>query len=114
MNRIIPRIGSVIVTAAVFLFAICLIVNVPFGSYLVCMFLPIGYIMMAAGLHDESDESSSIYQMEAQISEASPRLWHGARTFSPLGYWHTGILGRKTDNAQLVVLLKGVIVDDTE
>ena len=60
MNRIIPRIGSVIVTVAVFLFAICLIVNFPFGSYLVCMFLPIGYIMMAAGLHDESYENRRV------------------------------------------------------
>lgn len=57
MNRIIPRIGSAIVTGAVFLFAVCLIVNFPFGAYFVCMFLPIGYIMMAAGLHNESDEA---------------------------------------------------------
>lgn len=54
MNRMIPRIGSVIVTAAVFLFAVCLMIDFPFGAYFVCMFLPIGYIMMAAGLHYES------------------------------------------------------------
>ncbi len=60
MNRMIPRIGSAIVTAAVFLFAICLIVDFPFGSYFVCMFLPIGYIMMAAGLRHESHEDRCV------------------------------------------------------
>lgn len=60
MNRMIPRIGSAIVTAAVFLFAICLIVGFPFGSYFVCMFLPIGYIMMAAGLRHESREDRRV------------------------------------------------------
>lgn len=60
MNRTIPRIGAGIVTVTVFLFAFCLILNVPFGSYLVCMFLPIGYIMMAAGLHYESCENRRV------------------------------------------------------
>ena len=60
MNRIIPTAGAVIVTAAVFLFAICLIANYPFGSYFVCMFLPVGYIMMAAGLHYESCENRRV------------------------------------------------------
>ena len=60
MNRIIPRIGSAIVTAAVFLFAVCLITNFLFGAYFVCMFLPIGYIMMAAGLHYESYENRRV------------------------------------------------------
>lgn len=60
MNRIIPRTGSVIVTVAVFLFAVCLIADFPFGSYFVCMFLPIGYIMMAAGLHYESYENRRV------------------------------------------------------
>ena len=60
MNRRIPRIGSAIVTAAVILFAVCLIMNFPFGSYFVCMLLPIGYIMMAAGLHHESGENRRV------------------------------------------------------
>lgn len=34
-----------------------MLVDYPFGSYLVCMFLPIGYIMMTAGFQNEcSDE----------------------------------------------------------
>ena len=37
----------------VFLFAVCLIVGFRFGYYIVCMFLPMGYIMMAAGFQHE-------------------------------------------------------------
>ena len=54
LNRTVPRIGAAVVAVSVFLFALCLIVDFTFGSYLVCMFLPIGYIMMAAGFHHES------------------------------------------------------------
>lgn len=60
MNRRIPRIGAGIVTAAVALFALCLMVDFSFGSYLVCMFLPIGYIMMAAGFHHESGDDRRV------------------------------------------------------
>ncbi len=56
LNRTIPRIGAAVAAAAVFLFAICLIIDFTFGSYTVCMFLPIGYIMMAAGFHHECAE----------------------------------------------------------
>ena len=54
MNRVIARVGAAIVTGTVLLFALCLIVDFTFGSYLVCMFLPIGYIMTAAGFRQES------------------------------------------------------------
>ena len=60
MNQMIPRIGAGIVTAAVFLFAIFLLIDFSFGSYLVCMFLPIGYIMMTAGFYCESDEEHKV------------------------------------------------------
>ncbi len=60
MNRLIPRIGAAIVTITVFLFAIFMLVDFPFGSYLVCMFLPIGYIMMTAGFHYESTEEQRV------------------------------------------------------
>ena len=53
MNKRISRIGAAIVSATVFLFAVCMIVDFLFGSYLVCMLLPIGYIMMAAGFRQE-------------------------------------------------------------
>ena len=60
MNRILPRIGAAIVSVTVFLFAICLIADFPFGSYLVCMFLPIGYIMMTAGVQNESSQENRV------------------------------------------------------
>lgn len=60
MNKIISKIGAVVVTITVFLFAICLIADLPFVSYLVCMFLPLGYIMMAVGFQYESCEERKV------------------------------------------------------
>lgn len=60
MNRTIPQIGAAIVTITVFLFAVCLIVEFSFGSYFVCMLLPLGYIMMAVGFQYESRESRRV------------------------------------------------------
>lgn len=60
MNRSIPRIGAAIISVAVFLFAVCMIADFPFGSYLVCMFLPLGYIMMSAGLQHESSNERRV------------------------------------------------------
>lgn len=54
MNGKLSKIGAAIVTVTVFLFAVCLAIDFTFGSYFVCMFLPMGYIMMAAGLRHES------------------------------------------------------------
>jgi hypothetical protein len=60
MNRAIPKIGAAIVTITVFLFAVCMIVDFPFGSYFVCMILPLGYIMMVAGFQYESCEERRV------------------------------------------------------
>lgn len=60
MNKLISKIGAVIVAVTVFLFAVCMIVKFHFGSYLVCMFLPIGYIMMAAGFQQECCEARRV------------------------------------------------------
>lgn len=60
MNRVIPKIGAAIVAIAVFLFAVCMIVDFPFGSYFVCMFLPLGYIMMVMGFQFESCEERRV------------------------------------------------------
>ncbi len=56
MNTLVARIGAATVAVTVFLFAVCLIARFPFGSYVVCMFLPIGYIMTAAGFRRECSE----------------------------------------------------------
>ena len=53
MNRQLSKIGAAVVTVTVFLFAVCILFDFTFGSYLVCMFLPIGYIMMSAGFQHE-------------------------------------------------------------
>ena len=55
LNRMIPKVGSAIVTVTVFLFAIFLLINFSMGSYFVCLILPIGFIMMTAGLHNECE-----------------------------------------------------------
>ena len=60
MNRVIARTGAAIVTVTVFLFALCMIVDFRFGSYLVCMFLPIGYLMTAAGFQHEASEKRRV------------------------------------------------------
>ena len=60
MNRQISRIGAAIVSATVLLFAVFLIVDFSFGSYFVCMLLPLGYIMMAAGLQQEAADDRKV------------------------------------------------------
>ena len=53
MNRTVAKAGALIVTLSVFLFAVFILFDFTFGSYLVCMFLPIGYIMTAASFQHE-------------------------------------------------------------
>lgn len=60
MNKLLPKIGAIIVTITVFLFAVFLIIDYSFGSYLVCMFLPLGYIMMIAGFNNECDKDRKV------------------------------------------------------
>lgn len=56
MNQTIASTGSLIATVSVFLFAVCMLIPFDFGSYFVCMLLPVGYLMMTAGFCAESDE----------------------------------------------------------
>ena len=60
MNKMIPKAGSAIVTVTVFLFALFLIINYPMGYYFVCLILPLGFIMMTAGLHNESENDRKV------------------------------------------------------
>ena len=60
MNQLVSKTGAAIVSVTVFLFAVFLAVDFTFGSYFVCMFLPMGYIMMAAGLRNESDSDRRV------------------------------------------------------
>ena len=60
MNQMLSKVGAIIVTVTVFLFAVCIVCSFHFGSYLVCMFLPIGYIMMSAGFQHESADKTKV------------------------------------------------------
>ena len=60
LNKMIPRAGSAIVTVTVFLFALFLIINYSMGSFFVCMILPLGFIMMTAGLHNECESDRKV------------------------------------------------------
>lgn len=58
MNKRLGRIGSLIVTGAVLGFAVCLAVSFDFGSFLICMLLALGFIMMTAGFAAESGDDA--------------------------------------------------------
>ena len=60
LNRILAKVGSGIVTVTVFLFALFLIINYSMGSFFVCLILPIGFIMMTAGLHNEIESDRKV------------------------------------------------------
>ena len=60
MNKMITKAGSAIVTVTVFLFAIFQIINFSMGSFFVCLILPIGFIMMTAGLHNECESDRKV------------------------------------------------------
>ena len=55
MNHIVSKVGAAIVTISVLLFALCMLIPFDFGSYFVCIFLSIGYVIMSAGFWSESD-----------------------------------------------------------
>ena len=55
LNKIISKVGSSIVTVTVFLFALFLMINFPTGYFFVCLILPIGFIMMTAGVQNECE-----------------------------------------------------------
>ena len=60
LNKTIAKIGSGIVTVTVFLFALFLMINYPMGYYFVCLILPLGFIMMTAGLNNECENGRKV------------------------------------------------------
>ena len=60
LNKMISKVGSVIVTVTVFLFAIFLIINFSMGYFFVCLILPIGFIMMTAGMQNECEKDHKV------------------------------------------------------
>ena len=60
LNKMISKAGSAIVTVTVFLFALFLIINYSMGSFFVCLILPLGFIMLTAGLHNECENDRKV------------------------------------------------------
>ena len=60
MNKTIAKVGSGIVTVTVFLFALFLMINYSMGYFFVCLILPLGFIMMTAGLHNECENDRKV------------------------------------------------------
>ena len=60
LNKTIAKVGSEIVTVTVFLFALFLMINYSMGSFFVCLILPLGFIMMTAGLHNECENDRRV------------------------------------------------------
>ena len=60
LNKTLAKVGSGIVTVTVFLFALFLIINYSMGSFFVCLILPIGFIMLTAGLHNEIESDRMV------------------------------------------------------
>ena len=60
LNKMISKAGAEIVTVTVFLFALFLIINYSMGSFFVCLILPLGFIMMTAGLHNECESDLKV------------------------------------------------------
>lgn len=70
MNEKIARVGSLIVTITVAVFAVCMLIDFSFGSYFICMILPIGFIMMTTGFYNESESNKKVAAMNGVIFAA--------------------------------------------
>lgn len=60
MNKKIGMIGSIINAITVFLFAVFMLIDFNFGSYFVCIFLSLSFIMMIASFENECKEENKI------------------------------------------------------
>ena len=60
LNKMVSKAGSLIVTVTVFLFAVFLMISFSMGYFFVCLILPIGFIMMTAGLQNECEGDGKV------------------------------------------------------
>ncbi|MGN0328523.1 MAG: hypothetical protein ACI4D4_06030 [Lachnospira sp.] len=67
MNEKIARVGSLIVSITVAIFAVCMLIDFSFGSFFICMILPIGFIMMTSGFYNECESSKKVAAMNGVI-----------------------------------------------
>ena len=70
MNKKIARAGSLIVAITVAIFAVCMLIDFNFGSFFICMILPIGFIMMTSGFYDECESSKKVAALNGVIFAA--------------------------------------------
>lgn len=70
MNEKIARAGSLIVSITVAIFAVCMLIDFNFGSFFICMILPIGFIMMTSGFYNESETSKKVAAMNGVVFAA--------------------------------------------
>lgn len=67
MNEKIARVGSLIVSITVVVFAVCMLIDFSFGSFFICMLLPIGFIMMTSGFYYESEIGKKVAAMNGVV-----------------------------------------------
>ena len=60
MNKKIGMIGSIINCITVFLFALFMIIDYNFGSYFICIFLSLSFVMMIAAFENECTEDNKV------------------------------------------------------
>lgn len=60
MNRKLGMIGSIINFITVLLFALFMIIDFNYGSYLVCIFLSLSFVMMIASFENECKEENKV------------------------------------------------------
>lgn len=60
MKNKIGEIGSIINIISVLAFAICMLISYDFGSYFVCIFLALSFIMMIACFESECNEDNKV------------------------------------------------------
>lgn len=103
MNVIIPKIGAATVTTTVFLFAVFLLADFPVGQYFVCSLLPLGYIMMSAGFHHESEADRRVCANVGVIFAAVYAVLVLLVYFSQIAFVHFESL---TEQAERVLLFR--------
>lgn len=67
MKNKIGKIGSIINIISVLAFAICMLITYDFGSYFVCIFLALSFIMMIGSFESECNEDNKVAGKIASI-----------------------------------------------
>jgi len=70
MNNKIGKIGSVINIITVLAFALCMLIDFSFGSYFVCIFLALSFVLMIATFENECTPEKNVAGKAAMIFSA--------------------------------------------